>query len=283
MNDLNEMSKELQTISKDALTHWTDEKRKDFVSTFKQRANVAKYVMQETAGQITIIASNRKFISNKHTNKIKPTDLCRYNADFGGRSHNELVELALERARATLKGLPALNKAVQIINPELSKKIESRDRLIEECKKLAARHGELSEPIVMSEVDQKMTVAAFRSMVKDTCKKRDKIALELNEVSKEALEFESQIDKELYSGIPGLSDAVVKVIQDHYDKVTALDQMTRRVEEQVMFGDSDAALELLKGFEKDESKVSDEIKAEFDKALLVLKLKPVSSKQLKGK
>jgi len=66
--------------------------------------------------------------------------------------------------------------------------------------------------------------------------------------------------------------------------------MNRRVNEQINFGDSVTALEILKGFEKDELKISDEIEASFKKAMETLKLAgskklntTKSSKSTKGK
>ena len=90
--------------------------------------------------------------------------------------------------------------------------------------------------------------------------------------------------KALYAGIPGISDAVLKSIKLHYDKSKALDQMGRRVEEQVLFGDSAAALELLRGFEADEEKLAGEVKAEFKAAMkTLLGSKTKATKQLGAK
>lgn len=87
--------------------------------------------------------------------------------------------------------------------------------------------------------------------------------------------------------MPGLAEAVVDVIQQHLDRSKALDAMSRRVEEQVRFGDSDAALELLRHFEADESRISDNVKASFDDALKKLKLsvkgKKPAAPAMKGK
>jgi uncharacterized protein (UPF0147 family) len=44
------------------------------------------------------------------------------------------------------------------------------------------------------------------------------------------------------------------------------------MEEQILYGDSDAALEILKSFEKDEIAVPENIRAEFSKALESLKV-----------
>ena len=49
----------------------------------------------------------------------------------------------------------------------------------------------------------------------------------------------------LYHGLPGLFDAVVKVVNDYMERATAFSALNRRVGEQVQFCDSEAALEML--------------------------------------
>jgi hypothetical protein len=284
MFELTPESLELQTVTKDALTSWSDEKRKEFVKTFKERAESAKFILWHTASWLRQLAACRKFIGGKHDRMINES-LQRLNLNCRFRDTGELQHIAKERAESILKDLPPLSKTIQIIKPEISQKLIDRDKLVAQCKKLTEKFSTISETILMSELDQKMTIGEFRKMVKDREKEKNRLALEINEVSKDAQSLESEINKSLYSGIPGLSDAVVKVVNDHIEKEKALDQMTRRVEEQVMFGDSQAAMEILKGFERDELKISDDIKAEFDKAMQTIKLKaaPKAKKALKAK
>jgi hypothetical protein len=286
MSELKLDSLELQTVTKDALTNWTDDKRKEFVKTFKDRARCAQFVLHCTANCIIQNAERRKFISRKHVNKLSADyiNFNYYGAEFS-RDRDDLTKIANERGKAILKGLPTLSKAVSVVQPEVSKKIIERDKLVTQCKKLTEKFVKVNETIVISELDEDMTIGEFRKMIKDREKEKNRLALEINEISKEARAFEEEIDKALYAGIPGLSDAVVKVVLDHREKAKALDQMTRRVEEQVMFGDSQAAMEILRGFEKDELKISDEIKSEFDTAMQALKLKAVApaKKALKAK
>jgi len=73
------------------------------------------------------------------------------------------------------------------------------------------------------------------------------------------------------TALPGLSEAVVKLITQYTDKATAFSALNRRVAEQVQFGDSEAALSMLKSFEKDEATVSSEVREQFDQALEALK------------
>jgi hypothetical protein len=101
-------------------------------------------------------------------------------------------------------------------------------------------------------------------------------------MGEELQEMEIRISKALYAGIPGISDAIIKVINEHYERITALGNMCRRVSERVAFGDSAEALSLLSFFEKDEATVSDTIQAEFDAALVKLNLTKTAVRKLKA-
>ena len=130
----------------------------------------------------------------------------------------------------------------------------------------------VTEPIVMSDMPQDMTIGAFRAIVRDREKERRRLITEMNECGKEGQELERQISKALYSGLPGLSDAVVDVILSHRERAAALDTFGRRAVEQIKFGDSEAAMSLLKHFEQDEITVSDTVRSKFTEALAQLKL-----------
>ena len=121
-------------------------------------------------------------------------------------------------------------------------------------------------------------------MVKNTEKKRTGLITKINELTEEGLELDSDINKALYSGLPGLSDAVLAAICSMMERAKALSQMGRRVGEQVMFGNSEAALELLRRFESDEVKLSDDVKMELGQAMDKLKLAVATNKKkLKAK
>jgi hypothetical protein len=94
---------------------------------------------------------------------------------------------------------------------------------------------------------------------------------QMNELGEDGAKLEDAINKTLYAGLPGLSEAVIQVIQDSIDRYRNFDTMSRRVEEQVRFGDNEAAMNILSNFEKDEVTVSDKVKAEFSEAMNKLK------------
>jgi hypothetical protein len=150
--------------------------------------------------------------------------------------------------------------------------IEKRNKLLAKGKDLLKQAEELAGSLDMDDLDQEMTIASFRAMVKEREKKRAALLSKLDEVGDEGRSLDSRINKFLYDGLPGLSDAVIKVINDYLDRAVGFSAMNRRVGEQVQFGDSEAAMEMLKTFEKDEAKISSDIKAQFDKALDDLKL-----------
>jgi hypothetical protein len=191
---------------------------------------------------------------------------------IGGRSQEELNGIVKENGEQIIRQLPNLTEAVRVINPDIAKLIVRRDSLLEEGKKLLEATKEVSGQIDMADIDQEMTIANFRTAIKEREKKRLALLNEMDEIGREGNTLSDKINKFLYEGLPGLSEAVIKVITDFMDRSTALEGFSRRVSEQVMFGDSDTALELLKSFEKDEVNVSVEIKAQFEEALSKLKL-----------
>ena len=125
-----------------------------------------------------------------------------------------------------------------------------------------------------------MTVSDFRKMVKDTVSKRQRLLDELNDLSKEGNDLDEHINTKLYKGLPGLTEAVEEVIKAHLARAAMFDQTTRRIEERVMFGDSEAAVSIMNSFEKDELEVDANIKKLFTDALEKLN---ISASAKKGK
>ena len=270
------MSDELIVVEncKDIAT-WSDEKKKDFTKTFQNRVDSSRYILQCMSNYIMSKAASKKFISNKHVNnfnaKYAGNFISRqYGIKIGGREPAELDSIAEKQADKVLKELPPLKNVVSILTPDIAKKIEEKEKILVKAQKITDEFVELSEPIHLADIDQKMTVGDFRKMVNKNEKRRKILALSLEDLGKTGQELEREIDKALYAGIPGISDAVIKAASTHIEKSIALDQLGRRVEEQVMFGDSTAALELLRGFEKDEETLVGDVKSEFKKALAVL-------------
>lgn len=278
-------------LGKDAMIAWSEEKKKDFTVKFSERARVSQYIMALTAELVVQEAKAKQFISDKHLGGMQYRDTSSklrdrrekpiitgsyYNESYfdtvGGRQTDELRKIAKDRADQILANLPELQAAVEIISPEISKAIEKRDSLLDQGKKLFKLAEEVSGSLNMADVDQKMSVGEFREFVKARHKKRRDLLYKMEEVGKEAQSLENKINRFLYAGLPGLSQAVMDVINNLFEKVTALGTLNRRVEEKVMFGDSAAAVTLLQSFEKDELAVSDEVKSQFDRALEALKV-----------
>jgi hypothetical protein len=94
----------------------------------------------------------------------------------------------------------------------------------------------------------------------------------LDDIGDEGRTLDSKINKFLYDGLPGLSDAVIKVVKEYAERAAGFSALNRRVAEQVQFGDSEAAMEMLKTFEKDEVRISGDVKMQFDKAMEALRL-----------
>jgi len=250
---------------------WSETKKTEFVATFERRSAASRLILETTASCVLEIASRRKFVSVKHANQVERVSTVdpRWNGhqEKTGRSYEDIYKVARAQAEAILKGLPPLKKAVQIIDPDTAEKIDARDKLLAKGRKIRDELVELAEPVRMVDLDQNMTVGEFRKLIKDRERKQKRLVNQLDELAKDGNELENSINKALYAGLPGLSDAVIKVVNNCYERSSALDAATRRVAERVKFGDSAAAMDILRRFEDDEVEVSDEIKAEFDKAL----------------
>lgn len=279
-------------VSGGEIISWTEDKKKGFVGTFKDRVSVARFILERTAWDIAETALNKKFIGQQHLNKLHNgnpyfdaqrfihdlTDEQRRcfgydsNVKIGGRDIRDLGTLAKERAEEVLKSLPPIQEALKVIDPETAKMLDRIDELKEQGNKLKEKLDVASEIIHMADLDQSMTIGDFRKKVKAQDLYRRWLIAKMGELGKEGSELERVTNKKLYRGLPGLAEAVMEVVQQHMDRSTALDQMSRRVEEQVMFGDSAAALDLLRHFEADETTITSSVKASFDAALEKLKL-----------
>ena len=280
---------EIELIKKaeaDEITLWSEDKKKEFADTFKARATAARYILYKTAARILENAARKHFIGANYANEVKlPSGYYAYNDMYdaghsyhssnrkvGGRSDSDLNEIAKERADLILAELPPVRKAVMVMHPLTAKQMEEKDVILKKLKKLKAEVEELAGPIKMATVDQKMTVGDFRKFVKSRHRQRQRIFEKMDELGAEGNVLEDSINRALFKGLPGLREAVISVAQQHAERAAALDTMTRRVQERIIFGDSEAAMEMLKGFEKDEVTVSSAIKEEFRSAMEKLKL-----------
>jgi hypothetical protein len=277
---------------------WTDEKKGDFVKLFHDRVAAAKYILFATAKEIANAGLNRRFISQR---KIQDAYNGNWEAswDFGefprakyidghyttvdrigGRTRDDLDTIADERAKKVIKEMPMMKDAVKVIAPDVAAKIEKRDKLQEEGQKLFDALEEYQGTLYMGDYPN-MKICDFMDMLKERTKARKKIVDKLEEIGDEGLELDSAIDKALFRGLPGLDDAIKELVKDHIERAKALDQFDRRVEEKIKFGDSQAAVDILQQFEKDEQAVSDKIKGSFQGALDKLKLLAKGGKSLK--
>ena len=310
----------MTSVSSEEIVNWGDDKKKEFVNLFHNRVRAARYLLERTAYRIAATAEQKKFISQKHLRGLYSNEDLRYGnglefnpnrfydpidegecedrnlyghrnvyirinnaGKIGGREINDLDAIAEQRARSVLDELPPLKAAVQIIDPETAKLIERKDKLLVQGEKTREEIEEVSEPIIMADLDQNMTVGAFRALVKERDSKRRQLLNKLSEIGREGSELEASISKKLYSGLPGLSEAVVEVIKSHIDRSTALDEVSRRVDEQVRFGDSAAATSLLSHFEADEAEIGDKVRSQLSEAMEKLKLSVRSVSKKKDK
>jgi hypothetical protein len=271
---------------------WTDDKKKDYVTLFKQKANVSTYILRNTAKELAKRALDKKFLGQPRFNKLQEacnhfsgTDQVHGHYDSThwattyNRSQADMNAVVEERVTALFKSLPSLNKAILILDPEIAKKMEERDLLKERGQEITEKIQETSEPIRMSQMDQTMTIGAFLKHIKDMEVQRKAWFEELQEIGSKGRDLEIIINKALFKGVPGISDEIEDVCRDIYEKSKAMGLLSRRVEEQVLYGDSEAALKLLSHFEKDEGKLREDIAARFNAGLEKLKLKVAKKKK----
>lgn len=264
----------------DTIAKWSDERRNDFVQTYLQRTNAARCLLHMTAAKVIRLAQRRHFISDRHVNKIFEKNgnvienawSWRQVQGGLGRDIDELERIAKERASAIIKELPPMKKAVQVIDPETAKMIGDVEKLQAKAQAAADKLEELPRELRMSE-HKDMKVGDFLKELDKLVHARKRLAKAMQECGREAKELEITIAKRLYAGLPGITEAVVEVIETHMERATVLDQLSRRVSERIKFGDSEAAMSLLQSYEADESKVSDEMKAKLAGAMEKLRAK----------
>lgn len=268
----------------DTMSGWSEEKKAEFSNLFEQRTEIARILCKITVSKLANMARSRHFISEYHLTKLQratgwqPMPEYRYHYQYKvqecGRDIDEIIRIADERAKALLAELPPLKKAVQVIDAQTAANLDKIDKLKKKAEKLQEELEELPCTIDMEDPEfQDMTVRQFRAEVKTLFDKRNKLIDSINKAGSEAHNLEIAVSKALYKGLPGLSEAVVDVLKVHIERITVLDQMKRRVTEQVKFGDSEAATGLLAQFEKDEAEVSTELKSKLNAAMSSLKEK----------
>jgi hypothetical protein len=283
----------------DAMQRWSDDKRTDFCKVFGERSAASAYILNATADLLLEKTHRLQFISERAKQKAQESRGAhaligievRYGNYYppsliGGRARQDLDTIAQERADEVFRSLPPLKSAVKVIKPDVAEKIEEIETRKEKLEELTLKleKPEFDTNIRLSSVDQTMSIGDFRAMVKGRVKARNELVQQINDQADTLAELEVVVAKALYAGIPELSDAIVGVAVQHYERAKAMETMNRRVGEQVKFGDSQAATSLVKQFENDEATVSDSIKTEFAAALTRLQLSSTQvRKALKAK
>jgi hypothetical protein len=276
-----------------SISEWTDEKKKDFVNTFYKRSDAAKAILLMSATQLINAAKGKHFIGHKVQMALEEDVRTKYHflsqsetwhhSTIGGRASSELEAIAEERVAGIVRDLPTTLQAVSILNKDTADKIIEKDKLMDKLNRLKSKLEDMPDEVSMAEMDQKMSIGDFRALVKKMAKDRTEVLVDMRDLAKRAAELDSAISKALYKGLPGLSEAVVSVVTQHLDRASALDAMSRRVSERVLFGDAAEAVDLLKTFENDEVNVSDTVREEFARALEKLSLKKPSKRLNKSR
>lgn len=276
----------------DGMASWDTPRRLAFVKTLEERGNVHAALAMLEVEALLAIAESRHFISRKHRNEISEKtakshfrldnwqNLLGYygtrdrysqpSQEFCGRSKSELGQIAGDSAKAIAKNLPKLADAVRVIDSVTADKIDEARKLRTQLDTHEATLKELTTPLVLTEFakeNPKALASEFVSIVEGRAAKAKTLVETMNGLGKKGMELQTQIDKALYEGLPGLSEAVVELAVEKIKSVSAMPQMMRRVSETVQFGDSTQATAMLSTFEKDELKLDDSIKEKFAAAM----------------
>jgi len=283
-----------------AMALWTDDKKKDYVGLFKQRANASMYILRNTARELASRAKEKQFLGIPRYNKLveectqfagedavqgdyynrqATSDLWRKTYD---RSQVDLDAMVKERVVSLIKNLPSLNAAMLILDPETHNKMLRRDELREKGQEITDKFAEVSVDVRLSDMDQTMTIGAFRAYMKDLESKRRRMLEELEEIGKEGQDLERHINKALFKGLPGIGEEIESVVKELYQQSKDMGSTSRSVENTVLYGDCEAALAILESFKSDEQKVSTAIGLRFQNGLELLKLK-LAGKKVKAK
>ena len=261
--------------TQDAMASWDTARRQMFNQTLAQRAASNRAVLLGSAHKVLEAARSRRFISQGQYAKAFETlprfDLWRAH-EGTGRTREDLASVIEERAKDIINQMPSLKEALRVMAPQLLKPLAEKEKLNAAAQRLYDAYAAKSRPLKMSELDQSMTLAQFRALVVKTEKERDALLKRLNDVSEKLHAIEKTVAEALVKGVPQLSDEIVAAAQQQAKRAEELLVMSRRVGEQVMFGDSKAAQDILKEYEADEKKVSEDFKATFAAALEKLKL-----------
>jgi hypothetical protein len=273
----------LITTSADSMVSWSDAKKSEFSELFKQRTNASAYICIMTAEYIAKAAKSRYMINQSKTIEFGPHgfkhSLCqpshnRYSdpSSCGGRSCAELDEVAKKASIAALKRVPSVQTALSIVAPEIVAEIERRDEIFAKMERQAEILSTIPSELSLSDAAfQDMTVRDFRKECIKLLQKRDTCVKTIDSLHIQFVGIDKEISKALFKGIPGISEAVLNLITYYIERAKSLVQLSRRAEEKVKFGDSEAAASMLQKFEQDEQTVNASVKAEFDAAMENLK------------
>lgn len=279
-----------------AMALWTDVKKKDYVQLFKQRASASMYILRNTARELASRAKEKQFLGVPRYNKL--VEECQHFAGEDAvrgdpynrvatpelwhktydRSQADMDAIVKERVVSLIKNLPSLNAAMLILDPDTHDKMLRRDELRERGQELTDKFAEVSVDVRLSDMDQNMSIGAFRQYMKDLESKRRVMLEQLEEIGKEGQNLERHINKALFKGLPGIGEEIESVVKELYQQSKDMGATSRSVENTVLYGDCEAALAILESFKSDEQKVSTAIGLRFQNGLELLKLKLAGKK-----
>lgn len=264
----------LVQINPSDLQNWSDTRRIEFRNALNDRVNVKIFLLVHTAEGIIDRALRRKFISEKHKDKLNvPRGLYTdsgYPRKVGGISIEELTERVDKKVGEIIKNLPTLKAALTIIDPVTAKKMDKLTALKVKAQVIFDEVQELSKNKDLDDFPEDMTLKEFKAQLKTAAKAKISKVRELEDLGKEVRQLDEEIDKKLYAGIPGIAEAIIETVQNLVELARACSKMGKEMGEKVMFGDSETAMEILKTFDKEETQMGDNIGDNIKQATALL-------------
>lgn len=290
-----------------SMTVWSEEKRRDFVSTLEKRVADAMAILRYTRGAVVSVALERHFLNRRDWNdKSASYDLPYVDVtssdgmihvsfrsySYGGTpvpqgalSKAELEELVSQRAQEIIDFLPSSINAVRFIRPDVAMQMDELKDMKASIKRKKEELKELPDRINMDDLPETMSLGAFKKQMNEHRQKREELIKELARLKRSEAKLDNTVNRALYGGIPALHDAVLKTAERLLNQERAQAQLFRRLSEKVQFGDSENAMKILEEFKANEVELRDGAKEAIEaamKKLMVAAPKKVLPKALKA-
>jgi hypothetical protein len=235
----------LARATPESIAAWSDDKKKQFCELFAQRVKASRYILRGIAHRVVNKTRTSFMLGQRKASELEGQFSSRH--DFfdvqdngrgyhhrlntiGGRDYSELCEVIEERTKEIVRNLPPVVQAIEVIDKVTAERMRQRDDLVKECEELRDQLTEVCEPVSMksiAETHPKTTLLEFLSMLDTKEQNRQRLVATITSKMTEGVRLESEISKAMYKGLPGLSEAIVEVVNGMLEQDKALDMRSR--------------------------------------------------------